>query len=170
MSSVISSFLIIIIKLCPLFPLFPHPPANSTWRPSSLPSPQKTPRPLLAKTNDGLLPRRLLSRGARRWWKPCRCRYVSILPCRPNHGSPSQPPRLTLSCLPGILTKEFLDFSASRGNNLRSIGLEPGCKWCLSVIFSDPSFPFSSCFEGSETFSPPETCPVTLEPSLKEAY
>ncbi|KAL8762970.1 MAG: hypothetical protein Q9184_001120 [Pyrenodesmia sp. 2 TL-2023] len=31
----------------------------------------------------------------------------------------------------GLLTKEFLDFSASRGNNLRSIGLEPGCKWCL---------------------------------------
>ncbi len=31
----------------------------------------------------------------------------------------------------GVLTKEFLDFSASRGNNLRSIGLEPGCKWCL---------------------------------------
>ncbi|KAL8642741.1 MAG: hypothetical protein Q9228_000582 [Teloschistes exilis] len=31
----------------------------------------------------------------------------------------------------GMLTKEFLDFSASRGNNLRSIGLEPGCKWCL---------------------------------------
>lgn len=31
----------------------------------------------------------------------------------------------------GLLTKEFLDFTASRGNNLRSIGLEPGCKWCL---------------------------------------
>src|SRR5450432_2488070 len=25
----------------------------------------------------------------------------------------------------------FLDFSASRGNNLRSIGLTAGCKWCL---------------------------------------
>lgn len=34
-------------------------------------------------------------------------------------------------CCTGVLTKEFLDFSASRGNNLRSIGLEPGCKWCL---------------------------------------
>ena len=31
----------------------------------------------------------------------------------------------------GVLTREFLDFSASRGNTLRSIGLEPGCKWCL---------------------------------------
>jgi len=32
---------------------------------------------------------------------------------------------------PAQVTREFLDFSASRGNNLRSIGLEPGCKWCL---------------------------------------
>ncbi|KAI4278404.1 MAG: hypothetical protein LQ337_001041 [Flavoplaca oasis] len=32
----------------------------------------------------------------------------------------------------GLLTKEFLDFSASRGNNLRSVpGLKEGCKWCL---------------------------------------
>ncbi|MCJ1248712.1 hypothetical protein MMC30_005931 [Trapelia coarctata] len=29
------------------------------------------------------------------------------------------------------LTDAFLDFSASRGNNLRSIGLTSGCKWCL---------------------------------------
>ena len=39
--------------------------------------------------------------------------------------------RLTVVLNLGVLTKEFLDFSASRGNNLRSIGLEPGCKWCL---------------------------------------
>lgn len=32
---------------------------------------------------------------------------------------------------PATLTDEFLDFSASRGNNLRSIGLTSGCKWCL---------------------------------------
>jgi uncharacterized protein len=31
----------------------------------------------------------------------------------------------------GELTKEFLDFTESRGNNLRSAGLTPGCKWCL---------------------------------------
>ncbi|KAL8945957.1 MAG: hypothetical protein Q9222_007581 [Ikaeria aurantiellina] len=32
----------------------------------------------------------------------------------------------------GVLTKEFLDFSASRGNNLRQVpGLDEGCKWCL---------------------------------------
>ena len=33
----------------------------------------------------------------------------------------------------GILTNEFLDFSASRGNDLRSAGLKDGCKWCLCV-------------------------------------
>ncbi|KAI2635617.1 hypothetical protein GGS26DRAFT_549969 [Hypomontagnella submonticulosa] len=31
----------------------------------------------------------------------------------------------------GIVTDEFLDFSASRGNDLRSVGLKGGCKWCL---------------------------------------
>ncbi|KAI4240664.1 MAG: hypothetical protein L6R40_005031 [Gallowayella cf. fulva] len=32
----------------------------------------------------------------------------------------------------GLLTKEFLDFSAARGNNLRQVpGLKEGCKWCL---------------------------------------
>ncbi|KAI9791441.1 MAG: hypothetical protein M1835_000349, partial [Candelina submexicana] len=30
-----------------------------------------------------------------------------------------------------VVSDEFLDFSASRGNNLRSIGLTGGCKWCL---------------------------------------
>lgn len=29
------------------------------------------------------------------------------------------------------LTDSFLDYSASQGNNLRSIGLTAGCKWCL---------------------------------------
>lgn len=29
------------------------------------------------------------------------------------------------------LTDSFLDFTASRGNNLQSIGLTAGCKWCL---------------------------------------
>lgn len=29
------------------------------------------------------------------------------------------------------LTDSFLDFTASRGSNLRSIGLTAGCKWCL---------------------------------------
>ncbi|KAF2006569.1 hypothetical protein P154DRAFT_517622 [Amniculicola lignicola CBS 123094] len=33
----------------------------------------------------------------------------------------------------GILTDEFLDFTAARGNDLRSAGLTGGCKWCLCV-------------------------------------
>jgi len=32
-----------------------------------------------------------------------------------------------------IVTDEFLDFSASKGNDLRSAGLTDGCKWCLCV-------------------------------------
>ncbi|CAO1623641.1 unnamed protein product [Parajaminaea phylloscopi] len=34
--------------------------------------------------------------------------------------------------LAGQVTPEFLSFSASRGNDLRSI-LSPGCRWCLCV-------------------------------------
>lgn len=33
----------------------------------------------------------------------------------------------------GIVTGEFLDYSAAQGNNLRDIGLKGGCKWCLCV-------------------------------------
>ena len=29
------------------------------------------------------------------------------------------------------VSEEFLDFSASRGNDLRQVGLKGGCKWCL---------------------------------------
>ena len=29
------------------------------------------------------------------------------------------------------VTDEFLDFTASRGNDLRSAGITAGCKWCL---------------------------------------
>lgn len=31
------------------------------------------------------------------------------------------------------VTDEFLDFTASRGNDLRTVGLTGGCKWCLCV-------------------------------------
>jgi uncharacterized protein len=31
----------------------------------------------------------------------------------------------------GIVTNEFLDFTASQGNDLRIAGLTEGCKWCL---------------------------------------
>ncbi|KAF3049600.1 hypothetical protein E8E11_009472 [Didymella keratinophila] len=33
----------------------------------------------------------------------------------------------------GIVTEEFLDYSAAQGNNLRDVGLKGGCKWCLCV-------------------------------------
>ena len=32
-----------------------------------------------------------------------------------------------------VVSDKFLDFSASRGNNLRRAGLTEGCKWCLCV-------------------------------------
>lgn len=41
-------------------------------------------------------------------------------------------PRLT-RLSPAEVTDEFLEFSASRGNDLRTIGLTGGCKWCLCV-------------------------------------
>ncbi|KAI1879133.1 hypothetical protein JX265_003310 [Neoarthrinium moseri] len=31
----------------------------------------------------------------------------------------------------GIVSDEFLQYSASQGNDLRQIGLKGGCKWCL---------------------------------------
>ncbi|OWO97699.1 hypothetical protein B2J93_2459 [Marssonina coronariae] len=39
-------------------------------------------------------------------------------------------PLANTSCQ-ATLTDPFLDFTASRGNNLRAIGLTAGCKWCL---------------------------------------
>jgi uncharacterized protein len=31
----------------------------------------------------------------------------------------------------GVVSEEFLDFTASQGNDLRIAGLTGGCKWCL---------------------------------------
>ncbi|KAK5087309.1 hypothetical protein LTR70_007252 [Exophiala xenobiotica] len=31
----------------------------------------------------------------------------------------------------GVVTEDFLDYSASQGNDLRIVGLKEGCKWCL---------------------------------------
>ncbi|KAF3766477.1 hypothetical protein M406DRAFT_255174, partial [Cryphonectria parasitica EP155] len=31
----------------------------------------------------------------------------------------------------GVVSDEFLDYSASQGNDLRTVGLRGGCKWCL---------------------------------------
>ncbi|MCJ1479603.1 hypothetical protein MMC13_008289 [Lambiella insularis] len=46
-------------------------------------------------------------------------------------SKPATSTKASNSNLNGLLTNEFLDFSASRGNNLRDIGLKDGCKWCL---------------------------------------
>lgn len=46
------------------------------------------------------------------------------------------------------VTNEFLDFSASRGNNLRSIGLTGGCKWCLCAGRWKEALEFSRSEEG----------------------
>jgi uncharacterized protein (DUF2237 family) len=31
----------------------------------------------------------------------------------------------------GVVSEEFLDYTASQGNDLRIVGLSEGCKWCL---------------------------------------
>ena len=31
----------------------------------------------------------------------------------------------------GVVSEEFLDYTASQGNDLRVVGLKEGCKWCL---------------------------------------
>ncbi|PSR78156.1 hypothetical protein BD289DRAFT_377009 [Coniella lustricola] len=31
----------------------------------------------------------------------------------------------------GVVSEDFLDFTASQGNDLRPVGLRGGCKWCL---------------------------------------
>ena len=30
-----------------------------------------------------------------------------------------------------VVSKEFLDYTASQGNDLRTVGLAEGCRWCL---------------------------------------
>lgn len=56
---------------------------------------------------------------------------VAGTPLPPLHplSKKKNPPQLTSA--QATLTDPFLDFTASRGNNLRSIGLTAGCKWCL---------------------------------------
>lgn len=34
-------------------------------------------------------------------------------------------------CISGVVSEEFLDYTASQGNDLRVVGLTEGCKWCL---------------------------------------
>ena len=63
-------------------PIF-YPSTLTTYRASN--SPQEASRPLLSKAHDRFLPRRLLSCGSRRRWKP-RCRWYAS-----NSPSPFPP-------------------------------------------------------------------------------
>jgi uncharacterized protein (DUF2237 family) len=45
--------------------------------------------------------------------------------CRTSSSDPGN------HAVAGVVSDEFLDFSASRGNDLRTVGLTEGCKWCL---------------------------------------
>lgn len=52
--------------------------------------------------------------------------------CRPSSMDPAE------HTLAGVLTKEFLEFSKERGNDLMTPrgsfpGLKEGCRWCLCV-------------------------------------
>ncbi|KAF8244302.1 hypothetical protein K440DRAFT_605246 [Wilcoxina mikolae CBS 423.85] len=46
------------------------------------------------------------------------------------HAPPSDPGNHSIAA---VLTPQFLKFSAEQGNDLTSIGLTGGCKWCLCV-------------------------------------
>lgn len=39
--------------------------------------------------------------------------------------------RCLFSSFVGVVSDSFLDYSASKGNDLRQVGLTGGCKWCL---------------------------------------
>lgn len=65
-----------------------------------------------------------------------------LLPSHPSHlpsifptSNPLSPPSFIslTNNQKAIVTNEFLDFSAARGNDLRQAGLTDGCKWCLCV-------------------------------------
>jgi uncharacterized protein len=78
-----------------------------------------TPWSLLQRAHDWLLQKWILSSRTRRQRQPLGSRLVSSHPF--SH----------ILIVPATLTDPFLDFTASRGNDLRSIGLTAGCKWCL---------------------------------------
>ncbi|PMD61591.1 uncharacterized protein K444DRAFT_652262 [Hyaloscypha bicolor E] len=66
------------------------------------------------------------------------------------------------------LTDPFLDFTASRGNNLRSIGLTVGCKWCLCARRWKEAFDHASqqTDQASESVVPKVHLHATSEKAL----
>ena len=64
---------------------------------------------------------------------------------------------------PDVLMSDHPDFYQ------RMVRVYPKVQQMVNYLF-DPPFPFSSYSEGRKPFSPPETCLLTLEPSLKEIH
>jgi hypothetical protein len=62
-----------------------------------------------------------------------RCCLFCFPPPPPYHAFRLACYVLTYTHPPGIVTDEFLDYSAAQGNDLRQVGLTDGCKWCLCV-------------------------------------
>ena len=80
-----------------------------------------------------------------------------------NHsaaGSPSSislpfiPSSQSVASSPATLTGDFLDFTASHGNNLRSVGLIAGCKWCLCAARWKEAAHHAESNSGSENIVP----------------
>merc|ERR1712225_185305 len=55
------------------------------------------------------------------------------------------------------VTDEFLEYSAQQGNDLRTIGLTGGCKWCLCVTR------WKEAFKASDKLGPQVVPKVLLE-------
>ncbi|KAI5778750.1 hypothetical protein EDC01DRAFT_673230 [Geopyxis carbonaria] len=67
----------------------------------------------------------------------------------------------------GIVTDQFLSFSAARGNDLRKLGLKEGCRWCLCVTRWKEAY---DAYKGGEKGIAHETVPrVVLEASGQRA-
>ncbi|KAG8630471.1 hypothetical protein KVT40_002090 [Elsinoe batatas] len=66
------------------------------------------------------------------------------------------------------VTDEFLDFSASRGNDLRTVGLKGGCKWCLCASRWLEAFEAKGSDSRGEKIVPKVYLEATNESALKK--
>lgn len=66
-----------------------------------------------------------------------------------------------------IVTDEFLDFSASKGNDLRGIqGMQAGCKWCLCASRWKEAFDARASHANGERIVPKVVLSATNEKAL----